>query len=90
MCTLINQTKQTARKRYGCMASEWLNHDISEWSYLMTYAEARAYIRARRNNFDIQPGQRYVRQAMKADGLYTFRAIPEIHAICLRLDVYDC
>lgn len=77
-----------AKKDYDCDACEWLSASIGDFN--MTYQEAKQYIKAKRNGFMIKKGQLYKKQFMKADGeVYTFRAIPEIHNICLKYDLYE-
>lgn len=90
MFELIRESTHTARKEYVCMACEWLNAGdpcIDE----MTFAEKREYVKMRRQQFKIQPGQRYLRQVCKdLDGkLYTYRANPVLHQVCTRLEAWD-
>lgn len=88
-----NTTFPTARKLYSCMASEWIvNGDLHETFRCCTWEEKKDIIRARRNNWQIHPGQKYLRQAMIWEGMLgTFRAIPEMHNICVKYDLYeDC
>jgi len=88
MVEVISEERPTARKSHHCMACEWLNQDqIITWG--LTFSEYRTYIKASRNRFRIQPGDTYIRQTNKQDGrIITFKAIPEIHAICVRVDAY--
>lgn len=94
MSTQIGETTHPkARKTYRCMASDWIvNGDLYEIFRGCTREERRAIVKARRNRWSIQPGQIYVRQAMVWDGrMGTFKAIPEMHDICLKYDLYeDC
>jgi len=73
------------------MASDWIvNGDLSETFRCCDWTEKRAIIKARRNNWKIQPGQRYIRQAVVWEGrLGTFKAIPEMHDICVKYDLYE-
>lgn len=89
----MTTTKQMARKKYTCNACEW----ISEWiehpgcyDYEFTYAELREIVKARRNYWSIVPGQEYIKEMQNYDGyLTTWRAIPAIHALCLKYDLYE-
>jgi hypothetical protein len=45
---------------------------------------------AKANRYKIQKGQKYIRQCNANDGrLETFIAIPEVHAICMKYQVYE-
>lgn len=94
MCMLISESRPKAKKVHDCMAYEWLDNsgDISDLINLMTFSEKRAIVIARRNHGKILPGQEYVRQFMDWDGEKgTYRAIPKIHAICSKYNVFeDC
>lgn len=81
---------KTARKEYDCMACEWLFNDGVEPGVL-TFPELRSIIKAEKNNGKILKGQKYIYYRGKdIEGKnYTFRAIPEIDAICKRLDIYQ-
>ena len=92
MSTQIGPTTYPkARKAYRCMASDWIvNGDLSEIFRCCTWDEKKDIIRARRNNWMIQPGQKYLRQAMVWEGrMGTFKAIPEMHDICIEYDLYE-
>lgn len=94
MPELIHESTQAARKAYRCNACEWIfdNGIVPDIWDELTYAEKRALVRAKRNRQRIMPGQQYRRMRLKCCGeAYTFRAIPEIDAICRRLEIYeDC
>ena len=80
-----------ARKQYDCMACEWLDsmprYELGEF---LSYREARAFVRAREKKFKILKGEKYIHQTRKFEGqLYSFRAIPEIHEICLKYEIYQ-
>ena len=90
MCELLSEREPVAKKDHYCMASEWLTNSGME-PRDMTLSEAKSWVRARQNRYKIIKGQKYVNQSMKDGGeFYTFKAIPEIHKICLRYDLYDC
>lgn len=92
MSNVIGETTYPkARKDYRCMASEWItNGDLAETVYHCSYAEKRAIVRAKRNGWKIKKGERYLRQCIVWEGrLETFRAIPAMHEICLKQDLYQ-
>jgi hypothetical protein len=78
---------QKAKKDYVCNACEWLfESELTGFSI----AEYRAMVKARRNRYMIKKGQEYLRQANVCGGDFmVFRAIPEIHDICLKYDMYQ-
>lgn len=91
MCMLISESKPTARKAHNCMAWEYLDgFGFGDFGHELTYAEKRAIVRAKLNGGKIQPGEQYIRQFMNWDGeIGTYRAIPAIHDICIKYDVFD-
>lgn len=90
MARLIAQTEHVARKEHYCMASDFINEGGNLRGYTFTFSEWRAIIKARDNNWKIIPGQKYLKQFVSYEGsAYTFKAIPEIHAICLKYDYYQ-
>jgi len=55
----------------------------------VSFTERRAIVKARKNNWRIQKGEKYMKQVGVFDGdLSTFRAIPEIHQICYKYEFY--
>jgi len=92
MNTQIGETTYPiARKIYNCDACDWIvNGDLYETFHCCTWEEKKDIIRARRNKWRIHPGQKYLRQAMKWEGeMTTFKAIPEMHDICVKYDLYQ-
>lgn len=88
---VIRETTPKAGKEYDCEACLWIinSSSISD-DYPFTFGEKRLLVRARRERWRIQSGQVYLRQVNKFDGdLLTFRARPEIHALCLKYHVYE-
>lgn len=86
-------TYPTAKKIHDCDASLWIvNGDLHETFRCCTWEEKKDIIRAKRNGWKIQPGQKYLRQAVVFEGrMSTFKAIPEMHDICVKYDIYeDC
>ena len=89
MVTVIHESTPTARKAYRCDACEWIENYIND-GVTFTIADYRRIVKARRNGWMIQPGQRYIRQ-FNTDGneAWTFRAIPEIAELCVKYELYD-
>lgn len=92
MSTQIGETTYPkAKKDYQCMASDWIiNGDLAETFRCCDWEQKRSIIRARRNGYKILKGQKYLRQAIVFEGrMETFRAIPEMHEICVEYDLYQ-
>lgn len=86
---VLSESEPVARKEHDCVASEFiLACGVNGFGY--SFSELRAIAKAKKNNFKIVKGQKYIKQNNKADGeLYTFKAIPEMHQICLDHDHYE-
>ena len=87
MWDFSGETQPTARKDYHCDASEWLsNFDDSDFD-----AQDLAIINlARSENNKILKGTKYIKVTGKYEGDFcTFRAKPELNAICIKYDIYD-
>lgn len=86
-----NQTTPTARKQYSCDAAEWIvNHGIEDVLYNCTDYEKADIEKAQNQSWKIQPGEKYVKVVGVWEGEFsTFRAKPELDAICHRLNIYD-
>lgn len=89
MIELIRQTEPTARKEHRCDACEFLLQDLCSTVGELTFSEKRDVVKARRNSWKIKKGQKYINQVCKYDDIYTVKAIPEIHAICLKYGLYE-
>lgn len=97
MTRYLPTRRQVARKTYTCNACEWIDallpYDLLD--YKLTYAELREIVKARRNHWQIVPGQEYIKQAVIYDNheygthIETWRAIPAIDAICRKYEIYD-
>tara|TARA_R110000772_G_scaffold8649_1_gene28710 strand:+ start:644 stop:916 length:273 start_codon:yes stop_codon:yes gene_type:complete len=87
--TVLSESEPIARKQHNCMACEFiLNCGVNGFGY--TFAELRLIAKAKRNNYNVVKGQKYIRQNNICDGeIYTFKAIPEMHELCLKHDLYD-
>lgn len=85
---VIQETTPVSRKRYDCMASEWIMSSYGEYSF--TFSELRTIAKAKKNCFNIVPGQKYIKQFNRDCGdVWTYRAIPEMHQICVDHGIYD-
>lgn len=90
MITVIHQSTPKARKEYNCDACEFIFGFGNIRDYKFTFSEWRSIIKARDNNQKIKKGDKYIRQFNKyGNETYTFRAIPEMHAICIKYEYYD-
>ena len=89
MITVISESKPVARKEHDCYACEWLlANGVNGMGY--SFFELRQIAKAKRNKWKIVKGQKYVKQNNVFDGMvYTYKAIPEIHEICLKHNLYD-
>lgn len=90
MIRVLSESEPVARKPHDCMASGFiLAHGVNGNGY--SFAELRAIAKAKKNKYKVIKGQKYIRQNNTFDGeLYTFKAIPEMHEICLNHELYDC
>jgi hypothetical protein len=92
----IGQAKiVTARKNYGCDASVWITEggmDTDEWFLSeLSFTEKRALVKARKNGWRVMKGEKCVVQTLvscDSQIIITWRAIPEIHQINIRHDMY--
>ena len=87
MCEVIFESNPKARKDHNCDACVFINES---WGYVdFSFSELRLIVKARRSNYKIKKGQYYTKQVNKFDGeIYTFKAIPEMHKICINHDLY--
>ena len=71
------------------MAYEWLDNCLSGTAGL-TFSEKRSLVLANQAGGMILPGERYLRQTLKDEGgFWEFWARPELHRICLKLEMYE-
>lgn len=90
MVEVIQQTEPTARKEHECHACRWIIERDGRRPDLGSFSNYRKWIEARDNGFKILPGQKYIRQTNKYEGvIYTWKAIPAIHQICCDLNLYE-
>lgn len=89
MPELIYESSPRARKGHECNASLFLSDCLSDVFYLMTWSEKKSVVRAKQNRWRIVKGQTYKKQCCKDGGeIFTVRAIPEIHDLCIKYDCY--
>ncbi len=86
---VLSEKTPVAKKNYECMACEWLNNSGYATKQDLTEDEWMEYKKAESKGFKISIGETYILQNNKFDGdIYTFKAIPEIHDICIKYDLY--
>ena len=88
MIEVISEKFPRARKEHDCMACEWINESWGHCTFSMK--ELRVIAKARKDGFKIKKGDKYINQRNIFDGrFYTFRAIPEVHEICIKNNIYE-
>jgi len=87
----ISESEPVARKNYGCDACVWLTERLYDSSLNLTFAERRAVIKARQNGWRIMKGEKHLQATIIGceNEIISWRAIPEIHAICVEYDIYE-
>jgi hypothetical protein len=90
MIEVIRNSEPTARKEYSCDACTFLFELDDPCELGLTYREKREVVKAKQKNYKILKGEKYIRQFNKMDGhTYDFKAIPSIHKICLKYNLYE-
>lgn len=88
MITILNESMPKARRSYPCDACHFVFEHVNQGVF--TPDEYRYIVRAKRNDCMIQPGQKYIKQVAVIDGDFgVFRAIPEMHDIAHKYDLYQ-
>lgn len=89
MITIIRESNPVAKKEHDCDACQFiLNEGVNRCGY--TISELREIVKARRNAYQIVKGQKYIYQFnTNGNDVWVFKAIPEIHEICLEHDMYE-
>ena len=87
MAQIIRETRPKARKQYQCDACSIFNErgELKD----LTIDEKDDYLKAQSNGFMILPGETYIKQFIKDDEVFTFRAIPAIFDICVEHGLFD-
>ncbi|KZX78272.1 hypothetical protein A3715_10415 [Oleiphilus sp. HI0009] len=81
------QTEPVARKDYRCDATGYLYEVINEGYF--SFSDYRLIVKAKRDRWKIKKGQKYIKVVGKWDGEFcTFRARPEMHALCEKHNLY--
>lgn len=90
MISVIHESKPKARKDYSCDACQFLFALDYPLDLGLTFTEKKAIVNARINNYSINKGDEYIHQFnTNGSESWTFRAIPEIHAICSKHKIYE-
>lgn len=88
MITVLSESTPTARRDYACDAAHWVLEAIDNGVFF-SFSELRVIAKHKRSKFIIKKGDTYIKQNNKMDGeLYTFRAIPYLHEICIKYNLY--
>lgn len=88
---LLSESTPKARKSYRCDAVDYVLDSDMLADRLFSITELRSIVKARRNQCQIQPGQRYIKQVSVDETtkeIYVFHAILEMHELCLKYDLY--
>ena len=89
MIRVLSESTPIAAKDHECVACEFILANGIDGNGF-TRPELRALSKAKSNKWKIVKGQKYIKQNnVGDDGFYTFKAIPELHEICLKYDMYE-
>jgi hypothetical protein len=89
MIMVIRTSYPKARKEYQCDACKYILN-IGDFSELpLTFAEKRAVVRARQNNYKIVIGEVYMYQVNTFDGFQIFRGIINIINIGIKYNLFE-
>lgn len=90
MVRVIKQSYHTARKDYHCDACEWIHNNDGFRQMKLTFSEWRSVVRAKKNNWKIKKGEKYLYQFNRySSDVYSLKMIPEIHKICYKYKLYE-
>lgn len=85
---LLQHKIKVAKKEYNSDAYTFIDNCCDDFS-MMSFSERRHIVEARRNKGRIFKGQKYLYQFIVEGGdTYSFRAIPELHEICIKYNIY--
>lgn len=86
---LLSDRRPKAKKEIFCNASEYIENCGILHEKILSFSEYRDFAKAKKNEFMVQVGERYVYQASTCDGDFcVFKAIESLHEICLKHDLY--
>lgn len=89
MTIVLSEKTPKARKDYNCDAADWLINSGIIYEGQLSFSELRAVAIAKRKKWKILKGETYLYQANIWEGDFcTFKAIPAIHDICIKHDLY--
>lgn len=95
MSRIISSSTPVARKNYGCDACNWIADPGFEcdpsFMEILTFTEKRSIAKAHLNGWRIMKGEKHLQATIvSCDGdLVSWRAIPEIDAICREHALYE-
>ena len=95
MTVLKEKIIKKTRKAHICNSCEWLTSTdaltlIKSGEIKLSITEKRSVIKAKQTNWKIPVGSSCLYQVGVFDGdFYTCHCIPEIHAICIKYEIYQ-
>jgi hypothetical protein len=89
--TTSSAIEKTATKSIKCNACAWLKINLNpNLMSKLTEEEAEAVRSAKKNNFMIVKGQKFIRQRGSYDNKpFISKFLPEIHDICVKYNLYS-
>lgn len=90
MCTVLSEKYPVAKKDYHCCACEWLNEiGITDFIRQLTFSEKKVLVYARRNNWNIKKGEKYIYQVNIWEGEFNvYKAIKSVNDLCIKYKVF--
>ncbi len=87
----ISNSIPVARKNYGCAACVWITEGLPDVLDGFTFSELRSIVKARNNGWRVLKGEKHLQATVIGcnEEIFSWRAIPEIHNICLKYDIYQ-
>lgn len=91
---ILHEKIKTARKEYGCAASEWIcaigERDLIN-DYDLSFADKRKVIKMRDEHYRIKPGDKYLEQVGLFEGsFYCVQCRLDVVEMCKKYDLYEC
>ncbi len=89
----IRSATPIARQDHECNACLWLdNGALDDIAFELSFAQKRDVVKhIRHNKGQIKKGDRYLFAVGIQDGeIVNTKSIPEIHAICIEFELYEC